>query len=100
MQATDPLIWTIRGYQKLISPLTPPVCRFTPSCSHYAVEALAVHGVVRGSVLAAWRIARCNPYVPGGPDPVPPPPGRVRSSDPRSGPMSAHAESAGVAGEE
>jgi putative membrane protein insertion efficiency factor len=69
---SDPLIWTIRGYQKLISRYTPPVCRFHPSCSHYAVEALQVHGVVRGGWLAAHRIARCNPFFPGGFDPVPP----------------------------
>lgn len=72
MKASDPLIWTIRGYQKLISRYTPPVCRFHPSCSHYAVEALQVHGVWRGSLLAANRIARCNPFFSGGFDPVPP----------------------------
>jgi len=72
MQASDPLIWTIRGYQKLISRFTPPVCRFHPSCSHYAVEALQVHGAWRGSLLAANRIGRCNPFFPGGFDPVPP----------------------------
>ena len=72
MKASDPLIWTIRGYQKLISRYTPPVCRFHPSCSHYAVEALQVHGAWRGSMLAASRIARCNPFFPGGFDPVPP----------------------------
>ena len=72
MTPADPIIWTIRGYQKLISRHTPPVCRFHPSCSHYAVEALHVHGVVRGSWLSAYRIARCNPFVAGGFDPVPP----------------------------
>ncbi len=74
MKASDPLIWTIRGYQKLISRYTPPVCRFHPSCSHYAVEALQVHGVVQGTWLASTRIARCNPFFPGGFDPVPPRP--------------------------
>lgn len=72
MTPTDPFIWTIRGYQKLISRHTPPVCRFHPSCSHYAVEALQVHGIFRGSWLSAHRIARCNPFFPGGFDPVPP----------------------------
>ena len=72
MKASDPLIWTIRGYQKLISRYTPPVCRFHPSCSHYALEALQVHGAWRGSLLAANRIARCNPFFSGGFDPVPP----------------------------
>ena len=69
---TDPLIWTVRGYQRLISRFTPPVCRFTPSCSSYAIGALRGHGVFRGSLLAAWRILRCNPFFPGGYDPVPP----------------------------
>ncbi|MCK6501978.1 membrane protein insertion efficiency factor YidD [Myxococcota bacterium] len=72
MRVTDPLIWTIRGYQRLISPLTPPMCRFTPTCSQYAVEALRVHGLVRGSMLASWRLMRCHPFHPGGHDPVPP----------------------------
>lgn len=72
MRVSDPLIWTIRGYQHLISRFTPPVCRFHPSCSHYAVEALQVHGAWRGSLLAANRIGRCNPFFPGGFDPVPP----------------------------
>lgn len=72
MKPSDPFIWTIRGYQKLISRYTPPVCRFHPSCSHYAVEALKVHGLVRGSWLASGRIARCNPFFAGGFDPVPP----------------------------
>lgn len=72
MRVTDPLVWTIRGYQRLISPLTPPMCRFTPTCSHYAVEALQVHGVVRGTMMASWRLMRCHPFNPGGHDPVPP----------------------------
>lgn len=72
MRATDPLVWTIRGYQRLISPLTPPMCRFTPTCSQYAVEALRVHGLVRGGMMATWRLMRCHPFNPGGHDPVPP----------------------------
>jgi len=75
VKPSDPLIWTIRGYQKLISRYTPPTCRFHPSCSHYAVEALQVHGAVRGTLLTTGRIARCNPFFPGGFDPVPPRPG-------------------------
>ncbi|NOY24931.1 MAG: membrane protein insertion efficiency factor YidD [Oligoflexia bacterium] len=71
MQASDPLVWTIHAYQHLISPLVPPMCRFTPTCSHYAVEALRVHGVVRGSLLATVRVLRCNPLSAGGLDPVP-----------------------------
>lgn len=72
------LIWPIRGYQKFISPLFGPVCRFYPSCSHYAVEALHTHGALRGSWLAVRRLARCHPFHPGGLDPVPPPRGGAR----------------------
>ena len=72
MTPTDPLVWTIRGYQHLISRYTPPMCRFHPSCSRYAVTALRRHGLLRGLMLASWRILRCNPFVPGGLDPVPP----------------------------
>jgi len=67
------LIFFVRGYQVLISPLLPPACRYTPTCSHYAIDALAKHGAIRGSWLAARRIARCHPFHPGGYDPVPDP---------------------------
>lgn len=74
------LIVPIVGYQRFISPLIPPRCRFAPSCSQYAVEALRVHGAVRGLWLAVRRLARCHPFNPGGYDPVPgrvlPPPAR------------------------
>jgi hypothetical protein len=66
------LIWTIRGYQKMISRYTPPVCRFHPTCSTYAIVSVQNHGFLRGTFLAIWRILRCNPFVPGGHDPVPP----------------------------
>ncbi len=65
------LILPIRGYQKFISPLTPPVCRFTPTCSQYAVEALQKHGPFRGLYLAIRRILRCHPWGGHGYDPVP-----------------------------
>ena len=65
------LIWTIRGYQKMISRYTPPVCRFHPTCSTYAVIAIQQHGPIKGVILAGWRLLRCNPFVPGGNDPVP-----------------------------
>lgn len=65
------LIGLIRVYQYLISPLLGPRCRFYPTCSHYAVEAIKVHGVARGSYLALRRVLRCHPWHPGGIDPVP-----------------------------
>ncbi|MCS7002442.1 MAG: membrane protein insertion efficiency factor YidD [Dehalococcoidia bacterium] len=61
----------IRGYQRTISRVTPPSCRFTPSCSQYGVEAIEKYGVIRGGGLTIWRILRCNPFNPGGYDPVP-----------------------------
>ncbi|MFN8668197.1 MAG: membrane protein insertion efficiency factor YidD [Gemmatimonadaceae bacterium] len=65
------VIALVRIYQMFIGPLLPAVCRFYPSCSQYAIEALQKHGAVRGSLLAAKRIARCHPLHPGGFDPVP-----------------------------
>jgi putative membrane protein insertion efficiency factor len=64
-------ILPIRFYQGAISPLFPPVCRFTPTCSQYAVEAIMRHGVLKGSWLAIRRIARCHPWGGSGYDPVP-----------------------------
>jgi putative membrane protein insertion efficiency factor len=61
----------VRGYQLVISPVLPPSCRFTPSCSQYALEAITRHGAVRGTWLAARRLVRCHPFHPGGFDPVP-----------------------------
>nr|WP_299689467.1 membrane protein insertion efficiency factor YidD [Hydrocarboniphaga sp.] len=66
------LVLLISFYQRFISRLLPPRCRFYPSCSHYAVEALQQHGLARGATLAARRILRCHPLNPGGFDPVPP----------------------------
>ena len=65
------LIFIVRLYQSLLSPLLGPRCRFYPSCSHYAVEALQGHGAIRGSGLTVRRIVRCHPLNPGGLDPVP-----------------------------
>lgn len=62
----------IVGYQRFVSPLLGPRCRFYPSCSAYALEAVRVHGAVRGSWLAARRLSRCHPFHRGGLDPVPP----------------------------
>lgn len=64
-------IFPIRLYQKYLSPLKPPSCRFTPSCSQYAIEAILEWGVIIGLILAFWRILRCNPFCKGGEDPVP-----------------------------
>ncbi|MFZ5562690.1 MAG: membrane protein insertion efficiency factor YidD [Thermodesulfobacteriota bacterium] len=61
----------IKGYQLVLSPLLGPACRFYPSCSQYAYEAVSRHGVVKGLFLAAKRIARCHPFHAGGYDPVP-----------------------------
>lgn len=66
------LIVPIRGYQRFISPLLAPRCRFHPSCSQYAIEALQRHGALRGTWLALGRLLRCHPLHPGGDDPVPP----------------------------
>ena len=65
------LIQPIRFYQRFISPYTPPTCRFTPSCSQYAVEAITKHGPFKGLWLAIKRILRCNPWGGSGYDPVP-----------------------------
>ncbi len=67
------VILLIRAYQYAVSPLFGPVCRFHPSCSHYALEAVQRFGVLHGMCLAAWRLLRCNPWNAGGYDPVPPP---------------------------
>jgi uncharacterized protein len=65
------LVYLVKGYQVSLSPLLPPSCRYYPSCSAYAVEALERHGALRGSWLALRRILRCHPFRPGGFDPVP-----------------------------
>ncbi|MBQ7827721.1 MAG: membrane protein insertion efficiency factor YidD [Clostridia bacterium] len=67
-----PFVYLIRLYQKYLSPLKgEPCCRFTPSCSEYAVQALTEWGLIVGLFLTLWRILRCNPYSKGGHDPVP-----------------------------
>lgn len=62
----------LRFYRRAISPLKPPMCRFQPTCSAYAIEALETHGLLRGLVLASWRVLRCQPFARAGWDPVPP----------------------------
>lgn len=66
------LIGLIKGYKILISPMLPPSCRFQPTCSEYAMEAIERFGIFRGSGMAIMRILRCHPFHPGGYDPVPP----------------------------
>jgi putative membrane protein insertion efficiency factor len=65
------MIWLIGLYRKYISPLKPPCCRFTPTCSAYAIEAFQKRGFFVGFILTVWRILRCNPFCKGGDDPVP-----------------------------
>lgn len=65
------LIYIVRAYRWLVSPVLAPACRFHPSCSSYAEEALARHGALRGGWLAARRVCRCGPWNAGGYDPVP-----------------------------
>lgn len=67
-----PLVALVRLYQLVMRPLLPPLCRFYPSCSDYALEALRVHGPARGSWLTVRRVCKCHPFHPGGVDLVPP----------------------------
>ncbi|MGH2705171.1 MAG: membrane protein insertion efficiency factor YidD [Actinomycetota bacterium] len=74
------MLLLLGGYRRLVSPLLPSRCRFYPSCSAYAEEAVTRHGALRGSWLALRRLLRCHPFHPGGIDPVPDPSGgRVRT---------------------
>lgn len=77
------LLLLIKGYRQFVSPLFPPVCRFEPTCSCYAIEAIDRFGPLKGSWLAAGRITRCHPFNPGGYDPVPlePTPSKGNESD-------------------
>ena len=66
------VVGIVRLYQRTLSRVLPPTCRFEPSCSSYMIEAIERHGVLRGMGLGLWRILRCNPFCRGGYDPVPP----------------------------
>lgn len=66
------LVLLVRGYQFFISPYFPTSCRYHPTCSHYAVDAIRTHGALKGVCLTVWRVLRCNPWSAGGEDPVPP----------------------------
>ena len=74
------VVQLVRGYKWLLSPLLPPACRYLPTCSEYAIEAVERYGALRGSCMAAWRILRCHPLAASGYDPV------VKNSLPREGP--------------
>lgn len=63
-------VFLIKLYQKFISPLFPPSCRFNPSCSEYAIQAFTKYGFIKGTIKSVWRILRCNPFNDGGFDPV------------------------------
>jgi putative membrane protein insertion efficiency factor len=65
------LLTLLRGYQWALSPFVPPACRYVPTCSDYAAEAIDRHGAFRGSAMSIWRVLRCHPFVRGGYDPVP-----------------------------
>lgn len=65
------LLFLLHSYKKYISPSLPPSCRFMPTCSEYAMDAVERFGAIRGSILAVWRVIRCNPFSKGGNDPVP-----------------------------
>ncbi len=65
------LLWLLRGYKKRISPHLGNHCRFSPTCSQYAIEAIGLHGAGKGILLSAWRVLRCNPFGKAGYDPVP-----------------------------
>lgn len=68
--AAWPLLVLVLFHRRVLSKLTPPTCRFTPSCSRYALDAIRRYGALRGGWLAVWRVLRCNPFHPGGYDPL------------------------------
>ena len=69
-QARRLALYPVRAYQRLVSPALPRRCKYYPTCSDYAVQAIESYGILRGAILAAWRVLRCNPFSHGGYDPV------------------------------
>ncbi len=95
-RAGRPLLAAVRFYQRAVSPALPPRCRFTPTCSAYAVEAIELHGAARGCWLALRRILKCAPWHPGGIDFVPPAPGTSPPPTPPGPPRATSEESSVV----
>ena len=87
------LLLVLRGYKRFLSPLLPPACRFEPTCSVYAMDAIGRFGALRGSWMGVKRLARCHPGHPGGFDPVPELPGPTDSA-PVAAPLSSPSEDA------
>ena len=83
MNARSLLASGLRAYKRLVSPFLPPACRFHPTCSEYAAQAIEAHGALKGSALAGGRLLRCNPWSAGGFDPVPPAPAPATAHPPR-----------------
>jgi hypothetical protein len=69
-RATRVVLYLLRGYKWALSPMLSPACRYVPTCSDYAMEAVDRYGVLRGGLMAMWRVLRCHPFVQGGYDPV------------------------------
>jgi putative membrane protein insertion efficiency factor len=67
------ILWLLRAYKRTISPMLLPACRYVPTCSQYALEAIEHYGILHGGWKTVWRVARCNPFARGGYDPVTPP---------------------------
>jgi putative membrane protein insertion efficiency factor len=77
-------LWLLRVYKRWVSPALPPSCRYVPTCSEYAMEAVERYGALRGGFMAAWRVLRCHPFVKGGYDPVVKGPATARIAELRS----------------
>ncbi len=84
-------VWPLKAYQRYLSPLKgAPSCRFHPTCSSYAIEAIETHGVLKGTLMGIWRVLRCHPFHPGGFDPVPPRRSEGRNAPRRSDHQVSH----------
>lgn len=70
MRPRDIVASAIRVYQRVVSPMLPPSCRYWPTCSQYTLQAVQKHGILKGGLMGAWRVLRCNPWSKGGIDPI------------------------------